>query len=132
MTCLRSLKNILFVLAAFAWLLGTAHCKLEALPGFEVLSCQSENGCHDEKDAAHDDVGCCLMEKTQYKSASMRIVPPSPDLLPVSVASFLLLANSLPAETVSNIRPAVPPELSPSWQFQFRTALPVRAPSSAS
>jgi hypothetical protein len=129
----RSLKNILFVLAAFAWLPMTSHCRLESVPGFESLACLTESNCHGEQSSEKPaDAGCCSVEKSEYKTQQFRVTIPSPDLLPMSSVALLDLTNTLPAEVSIGILTAAPSGLTKSWQFSSRTALPVRAPSLAS
>lgn len=131
---MRSLKNILFVLAAFVWLPMTSHCRLESIPGFEFLACLTENNCHGEQSSqnpAPEDAGCCSVEKSEYKTEQFRVTLPSPHLLAISSIP-LDLANTLPPEVCIGILTAAPPGLAASWQFSSRTALPVRAPSLAS
>ena len=75
---MRSLKNILFVLAAFAWLMVTSHCRLESVPGFEFLACLTESNCHGEQSSEKsDDAGCCSVEKSEYKTQQFRAMLPS-------------------------------------------------------
>lgn len=130
---MRSLKNILFVLAAFVWLPMTSHCRLESVPGFEFLACLTESSCHGEQSSEKPaDAGCCSVEKSEYKTEQFRVMLPSPHLLAISSVPLLDLANTLPAEVSIGILTAAPPGLTTSWQFSSRTALPVRAPSLAS
>ena len=107
------------------------HCQLESVPGLEFLACQTT--AHAGKPDSHCDTGCCASEKSQYtKSAQLRVTLPSPDLLPILSMPLLDLANALPDEVSVGILTAAPPGLTARWQFSFRTALPVRAPSLAS
>jgi len=128
----RSLRNIWFALTALAWLSMTMHCQLETIRGLEFLACQATAPA--SKPDSHCDTGCCAAEKSQYtKSAQLRVTLPSPDLLPILSMPLLDLANALPDEvSVFGILTAAPPGLTACWQFSFRTALPVRAPSLAS
>ena len=131
-TVVRSLKNILFVLVAFAWLPMTSHCRLEAVPGFEFLACISENVCHGEsksQQSVPEQSGCCSIEKSHYKSDQLRITLPTPEMLAIAATPSFDLASILPAEVCVGILNTGPPELRSSWQFSFRTALPARAPS---
>lgn len=126
----RTLRNIWFAMTALAWLSMTMHCQLESVPAFLFLACQP--GAPESKTDQHCDTGCCAAEKSQYKSAQLRVTHPSPELLPISFLPQLDLANALPAEVSVGILTAAPPELPTSWQFSSRTALPIRAPSLAS
>ena len=126
---MRLIKKILYVLAAFAWLLMTSHCKLEVLPGLEFLACVSESDCHGNESPDGDNAGCCAVEKSDYKTEQFRVTSPSPNFLLVATTPLLDVANTLPAEVSIGVLTAAPPELPASWRFSFRTALPARAPS---
>ena len=131
MSDVRSLRNIWFALAALAWLSMSMHCQLETVPGLEFLACQTATPQSNPNSHCGDN-GCCAAEKSQYKSEQLRVSLPSPDLLPISFAPLLTLANSLPDEVSLGILTAAPPQLLKTWQFASRTALPARAPSIAS
>jgi len=128
----RHFRNIVFTLAAFLWLPASAHCQLESLPGLAFFQCavDEQSGCDPGKDCG--DCGCFAVEKAQYKSEQLHLTIPAPDLLPVLFAPLLPPSNTLPAEVSLGILPTAPPPLLKAWQFAFRTALPVRAPSLAS
>jgi hypothetical protein len=131
-TVVRSLRNILFVLAAFAWLPMTSHCRLESVPGFEFLACISETNCHGEskpQGTVPEQSGCCSIEKSQYKSDQFRVTVQTPVMLPIQADPLFDVASALPAEVSVSILNTGPPELPSTWQFSFRTALPARAPS---
>ena len=123
----------MFVLAAFAWLPMTMHCRLEAIPGLEFLACPTESNCHDEQHSEKsDEAGCCSVEKSEYRTEQFRVTLPSPHLLAFSASLLPDLADRLTAEVSIGILTADPPGLAATWQFSSRTALPVRAPSLAS
>ena len=117
------------LLALVIWLPATVHCELESVPGLEFLQCVSD-GQNSKGDCSDD--GCCVVEKSQYKSKQSRLTIPSPDLLPVALAPVLDGADILAAEASLGILTAAPPELHQTWHFVSRTALPGRAPSIAS
>lgn len=127
----RSLRNIFFVLAAFAWLPMTSHCRIESVPGFTFLACVSETNCHGDTKPQQqsEQSGCCSVEKSQYKSEQLRITLPTPEMLAIDAVQAFDLINTLPAEVCIGILNTGPPELPSTWQFSFRTALPARAPS---
>jgi hypothetical protein len=109
----------------------TMHCQLEAIPGLEFLACQTTAPASNSTSHCPDS-GCCSAEKSEYKSEQLRVSLPTPELLPMSSALLLTLANSLPDEVSVGILTAAPPQLLKTWQFASRTALPARAPSIAS
>lgn len=115
-------------LAAF-WLLASAHCRLERLPGFDFLACgnspapSSQPG-HD----CHDDF-CYEVESGHYQipsHAPLRTDGPAPlrTWAPTDRQSLLS-----PGELCRSPAVRPPPELAPGWQFAFRAAIPARAPS---
>lgn len=128
MTGVRRFRNIFFALAALLWLPVSAHCQLEAVPGFEFLHCQEATSSATPKDCS----GCCAVEKSQYKTEQLRFNLSAPDVLPDLTPAVEPTVRALPAEVSRGILTAAPPELVQSWHFLSRTALPVRAPSLAS
>lgn len=132
MTGVRRFRHILFALAAFLWLPVAAHCQLESIPGLEFLRCPTGAQSSPGTSGHCGDTGCCTAEKSQYKTEQFRVTLPAPDLLPASSVSVFEVADTLPEEVRLGILTAAPPDLPTSWQFAFRTALPVRAPSIAS
>ncbi|MEI7807980.1 MAG: hypothetical protein WCJ07_05800 [Verrucomicrobiota bacterium] len=129
---MRHFRNIVFTLAAFLWLPASAHCHLEAIPGFEFFQCAIDDQpvCDPGKDC--NDCGCFALEKSQYNSAQLRLTIPSPVLQPILFLPSPTLVTALPAEVSLGILTAAPPLLLHTWQFAYRTALPARAPSLAS
>ena len=121
---------MLVVLLAAVWLPMTVHCQLESIPGLEFLACASENSSDESK--SHCDDSCCSVERTAYKSEQVRQTLPLPDLLPMFSALLLSVSDTLIANLGSEVSTAAPPELSKRWQFIFRTASPLRAPTPAS
>jgi len=118
----KSIRIIAAFVMALLWAPLTSHCQLESIPGFEFLHCPSEatsSGCCDDS--------CTTIESGSYK------VPEHHNLVPLLylVAAFHLATIT---ETDLLAEPGVrvvdgPISLSSTWQFSFRTALPVRAPS---
>ena len=108
------------------WLPVTFHCQLESIPGLEFVRCAAETS--NQSDCSDD--GCCAVEKQQYKSEQNRQTIPV--FLPCSSSPLLNVANTLPDQAGLGILTAAPPELLNTWQFDFRTASPPRAPSFAS
>lgn len=124
---MRHFRNIWFALAAFLWLPAVAHCQLESLAGFKFLQC------HEDATAAHtsskDCDSCCAVEKSQFRSVQQRLDVPQPGLLPLFLTLALASEASETAPAHSFTPVAIPPDLPARWQFVFRAALPVRAPS---
>lgn len=120
---------MLFVLLALAWVPITMHCKMEVVPGFEFLGCNTNTS---ESPLAnnHCDGNCCSVEAGNYQASSSSQSAPIlfAVILPEPVKALDVEA-SLPREVSLGVLTAAPPELSVIWQFISRTALPVRAPS---
>ncbi len=127
----RRFTNLFFVLAAALWLPASAHCQLKSLPGFEFLACESGNDCCEVPKSKCDGSGCCTVEGSQYKTVSSRLTR-TPCQLLISQAVSVDVVQNLPAQGAVGILTTAPPELLQARHFLFRTALPVRAPSSAS
>ena len=117
---------------AVLWLPVSVHCQLEQLPGLEFLSCCSheDTAPHQDDDCAGD--ACAVVESGLYKIEERQASLSAPEFesspgqaLPSEMVPISPGADNLVFSTV-------PPELSRTWQFSLRTALPVRAPSLAS
>ena len=107
------------------WVPVTSHCQLESLPGFEFLHCPGDSG----TSGCCDDA-CVIVESGAYKVPDYQNFSPLVEVVPV-VNFIVLLRMEESLEWVSCSCPA-PLELPSGWQFSYRTALPVRAPSVAS
>jgi len=109
-----------------------AHCRLEALAGFHLFSCEEHAGAgtspaHSEKDCGDD--GCWAIESGSYQLQKPLEAPARPFLTPV--AWLPILSDLSPAGSTGRLISAspAPPELPKLWQFSERTALPPRAPT---
>ncbi|HWQ90541.1 MAG TPA: hypothetical protein VN673_02630 [Clostridia bacterium] len=121
----RFLGLLCLILAAL-WAPITAHCAVEAVCGFDLLTCCShaEAAPHQDDDCARD--GCSVVESGLYKIDEQPVTAPPMVLL----TSCARAGAQLPESVLSFPIPVVaPPGLSQGWQFSCRTALPVRAPS---
>jgi hypothetical protein len=121
---MTSLQKCIAVLFVALWVPLTAHCSLEKLPGLSFLQCSSDTPGNDCNDAA-----CQTIESGLYKiSADSAVLPLPPICLVWAVPADLNESFSASVAEVSRFV-SRPPELPQRWQFVFRTALPVRAPS---
>ncbi len=124
-------KNVAVLLLAL-WVPATLHCRLEQALSLELLSCcpheaAEKTPAHHESDCAND--GCGAVESGFYKQEETQATPGRP--LPVLVVLVAPRLDDAP-KCVRVLLAAVsrfPSELAKSWQFSFRAALPVRAPS---
>lgn len=108
------------------WLPATQHCKLENLPGFDFLHCETDTP--GNSDCQGD--SCDVVEHGAYK------VPDNADLVvhPVFAPMLVEPAPVADEEPASFARPLAlvfaVPQVSPgSWQFYSSLAVPVRGPS---
>ena len=112
----------------------TAHCKLEIIPAFAaILACCD----HEEASAPHQDNdceqdGCASVESGEYRTQDHDTLVVAPDFAPIDLAESPVELNSLPDEVSLGLFATAPPEQRHIWNFDLRTALPVRAPSLAS
>jgi hypothetical protein len=126
----RRLRNILFALAALLWLPVSAHCQLEAIAGFEFLSCEAETETAHNSAGDCEETNCCTVEKSDYRATLLRFSVPPPVLFPADLPQFPVKASPLPAPpALPLLLTAAPPEFEPTRHFLDRAALPVRAPS---
>lgn len=112
-----------------AWLPVTAHCQMEALPGFEFLECASHSAPSGD-DCSEN--GCCAVESSSYQASRHEDTNVAVVFLHEIPRAAIAVDVSLQERIHLGILTAAPPELARSWQFVSRTALPVRAPSVAS
>ena len=124
-------RTLLVVLLALLWAPVTSHCLLERLPGLDFLSCcpHDPGQCEDkEKDCETD--SCAVIEQGLYKLQEHSDLIPKPQ---TAAAAFLLDFVFSPMRIDSreeSVQPMPPsPPLSSAWQFIYRAAVPVRAPS---
>lgn len=131
----RTIRIAMVSLLALTWVLLTSHCKFEAVSGLEFLHCTDDAHESAEADAGADhcdDKACCSVASAQYYAPRQQEIAPIVvlDILPTE--KFEVVEHSLPKEVGRGILTGAPPELPPSWQFLYRTALPIRPPSLAS
>ena len=114
------------------WLGATNHCSLEEIPGLNFLMCcdHGDTAPHQDNDCETD--GCAAVEDGLYKTEDSRVTAAAPFL--VLRVCFLPTEEeqAAPRVVLSDFLTVASPELRVTWQFFFRTALPVRAPSLAS
>ncbi|GEM_PF-225585 len=128
------LRRIVALILLSLWLPATLHCQLEAA-GFATLFTCTE----DHHDSTHSDHAqpnrdsCDILEAATFKPAANPTI--APHRLPAWDAPIFVRATptlgQLPAlmGVVDFVAP--PPEISPTWHFTTRAALPARAPSFA-
>jgi len=118
----KRLHRIVGLILLVLWVPITAHCTLENIPGLEFLQCatdapESNNQC--------DEDGCAQLESATYKTSDSHN-----DFQPLAfIASLPFDLMEFPADEQQTAVIKTPPEISSSWQFSLRTALPPRAPS---
>ena len=118
---------------ALLWVPITSHCQLEAIPSLTALlaCCDHEDASapHEDQDCQQD--ACASVEGGDYRTQEHKPLLLSPDHISIK-ASPVVELSSLPDDVSLRILTTAPPEHHHIWQFAFRTALPVRAPSFAS
>jgi len=127
----RSLRSILLVLLAVAWVPLTSHCKWEGITDLELFHCAAEAPSATGGGEPCEQDTCCAVEFAQYASPRPQDILPAFVAIPPTTFATELEPNR-PTEVNLGILTAGPPGLAASWQFHFRTALPARAPSIAS
>jgi hypothetical protein len=121
---MTSFQKCIAILFVALWVPLTAHCSLEKLPGLSFLQCDSDAS---DRDCCAD--ACQTIESGLYKVSTNSAVIPMPTACVVST-TLMDLSESFSASGEGSLRPLLlPSELPKQWQFVFRTALPVRAPS---
>ena len=118
----KLLRSILAFGVLALWLVATHHCQLEDVPSLAFLRCASP-----APTSSHcDGDSCQIVESGAYKISETRAHVVAP--LVARIAPAVVLENAATAERTTAFK-TLPPELSQSWQFISRTALPIRAPS---
>jgi hypothetical protein len=126
----RTMRITMVSLVALTWVLLTSHCKIEAMTGFEFLRCSTDVHESSEGSDPCKDAGCCSIESAQYHAPRHYQVTPVVVVVTSAPADRLdLVERSLANQVNPGFLTAAPPELSSSWSFFSRTALPPRAPS---
>ena len=129
----RLLMRTLALLLVLTWAPLTTHCQLEGITGLELLQCHSEGETPISGNSHCDNSSCCDWEAGQYRLPQNQS-PVADHSLVVILCEFGVVQQvMLPALGGSPaIQVTVAAELAVTWQFAFRAALPIRAPSAAS
>lgn len=132
---MRKLKSIVALLLAALWLPASSHALLEHLELIHHVHADHEadsGGPHEheaDNHAAAD--GLCLAPSVKTLPTKPVAVVPFP-WLDVALLNAAQNFSALPSHPGPSPPGTAPPEFSHCWQFSFRAALPVRAPSFAS
>jgi hypothetical protein len=123
------LRTIFALGLAVLWLPISMHCRLEQLPGFEILACVEypDEAAHQDEDCTQD--SCAVIESGLYRANPGQIWAIDP---PPSAAEWVqFLANLVDTSSAFPLTadPQAPPGLACRWQFDLRTAPSPRAPS---
>ena len=126
---MKWLHKVVAMMMLALWLPATSLCLAECAGLVERGDCCPDESSGNADAAVHP---CCLLASGGYKSDTHRPLVPVPEVAAADrLASLISLAPSS-AELASPPPAPSRPELSVTWQFSFRAALPPRAPSSAS
>ena len=110
------------------WLGASNHCKLEEIPGLSFLVCCDHDGAAPHQDNDCDTDGCAQLEDGLYKTEDSKVAVMSASFLPVCVPTVPEMQACV-QNAFTDFLPVASPELSVTWQFSFRAALPPRAPT---
>lgn len=133
MGLMQSARRLLVWVMVALWLPATLHCAMDQAGVFDSKpAC-----CHEDSSKAADanDCGtrCDIVGGDTQKLANHLVKVPAPVLLVWLSNAVVSLPDELAfAPQVSPDGAESPPELSRTWQFVERAALPPRAPSLAS
>jgi hypothetical protein len=121
-------RSFAMLALAVLWLPITMHCKLELVPGMDLLKtcCFVDSATSLPPDCDND--GCSAVEDGNYRTEQQTASAPQP-LLQVACLPAVIAAL-MPAEERCNSPLLFPrPDIPNAWQFTLRAALPPRAPS---
>ena len=112
------------------WLPATLHCQFEAAGLDELFSCEGE---HCKSDAEPPRDTCDVVESPWIKPGLNNIALAAPAFC-ACIRCFLLEPPELPMDALPGLNETLeaPAELTHTWHFLARAALPARAPSPAS
>jgi hypothetical protein len=124
------LKKSLLLLLAALWLPAMSHCSLEQSIDLAFLACHStaETDSHQSSDCEGD--VCASLEDGFFRPEEGTVTVVAPTLLLTALIISLVAPEPTPVTAVAI--PADTLSIGRNWQFACRTALPPRAPSSAS
>jgi hypothetical protein len=106
------------------WLPATQHCKLENVPGLGFLHCATDKPGTSDCDSD----SCQELESGFYKTTEQKALIPE-RAWTLSFFAVAVPAEDCPSAASFGFASDFPQELSQSWQFLSRTALPVRSPT---
>jgi len=118
----KQIRALVALLLVAVWLPASVHCLLEDAGWFpKDESCASappgthcqEDGCQFEDGGVHFQAAKIIVPSCSFASPIVSFIAP-----PIPVHSLVLATES-----------EILVKLAQGWQFSFRTALPVRAPS---
>jgi hypothetical protein len=118
-------KAILSLLLLAMWMPAALPCELKAALFPALDCCSTQNHQHNEKT---DCDNCQICKGVVISSHEVSVIRASfPGIAP------FVRVDVEPQDLILNVFfptwPAAPPDSLPSWQFDLRAALPVRAPS---
>jgi hypothetical protein len=125
----RTIRILMVSLLALSWVLSISHCRIEAVPGWEFLRCAAAAPMSDKGGDPCDDAGCCLLESAQFHAPRQQEASQVVIVGVQAGPALDLVDESVPVKDTLGLPTEAPPELSGSWRFQTRAALPPRAPS---
>ena len=118
------LRRAVALLLVALWVPTTAHCLFEAAGIIEGDGCCGADG---DCSSPSCQASCSILESATYHLPKSD--PDTPVLIAVWLAcEFSVTTEATPQDELILVSDA-PPELSATWQFVSRAALPVRAPS---
>ena len=137
---MRRVKTIVALLIAALWLPASSHALLQHLGYIHQAHTHDESvdaDHHEDSDGSHEHDtdnhaaadGLCLVSSGKVSAAKPVVVATLPWLKAATVLSGADIATSFERHSGPSPPGVAPPELSHRWQFSFRAALPVRAPS---
>lgn len=110
------------------WVLMSAHCLVEAVPGLNFLACATDAE-HAAGESHGCDEECCPLEFAAFKAQRQPDLVTPPVLKQVRPVAPLDSAREVSPKVCRDTATASPPEISPPWSWCSRTAFPIRAPS---
>jgi hypothetical protein len=109
------------------WLPATSLCLVERAGWLSADECCQKSATDTSPANSTEKTACCALGSSSYKAnENERLLSLPFDFL--ATLDFVPASSHL-VEGYCNAATQAPPDLSVTWQFSFRTALPPRAPS---
>ena len=126
---LNLFNHVMAMMMLALWLPATSLCLVERAGWISNDNCCPSSSEEPQSSQPSGDSACCALASGSYKLGDQQGLTTNPPVGTAVILTRLAELASLPHASPAIARKPIPPELSVTWQFSFRTALPPRAPA---